>query len=341
MKKMMLGKTGLLVSWSGFGALPIQRVGMAEAVPLLRAALDGGIDFYDTARSYTDSESKVGAAFGQIRDRVVIATKSHSLNGESLMKDLHTSLKELRTDHVDVYQFHIAKKIHAPGDPDGLYDAASRAKADGKIGHIGLTTHLLSVALEAAVCGLYETLQFPLSYLSSEKDLDVVRLCRENGVGFIAMKALSGGLITDARAAFFWMRQQEGVVPIWGIQSMGELEEFLALEENPPDGGEAASQIERDRRDLSGSFCRGCGYCLPCPAGIEINWVARMPQALRRMKAMDFVTPEWREKMERSLECIRCGDCARRCPYELDAPSLIEASYADYKLFTAEWDKNT
>jgi predicted aldo/keto reductase-like oxidoreductase len=313
---------------------------MPEAVRILRAALDGGINFFDTARGYTDSEAKIGAAFRDRRDKIVLATKTHSQNAEAFAADLDKSLSELGTGYIDLYQFHLAKKCHAPGETDGLYDAALKAKGEGRIGHIGITTHRRDVALAVAKSGLYETLQYPLSYLSSDEDLEAVRLCRDDDVGVIAMKALSGGLITDAAAAFSWMRQQDGVFPIWGIQRMSELEEFLALEESPPEYDAAMRErIAKDRLALSGNFCRGCGYCLPCPAGIEINWVARMPQALRRMRAEDFLTEEWREKMERSLECARCGICSSRCPYELDAPSLIEASYADYRQFAAEHDR--
>jgi aryl-alcohol dehydrogenase-like predicted oxidoreductase len=340
METARLGKTGLLVSRSAFGALPIQRAEIGEAVMILRAALSGGINFFDTARAYTDSEAKIGAAFRGKRDKVVLATKTQAQTAEGLAIDLDKSLSELRTDYIDLYQFHLAKKCYAPGDPDGLYDAALKARAEGRIRHIGITTHRLDIALAAAKSGLYETLQFPLSYLSSDADLEAVRLCRANDVGFIAMKALSGGLITDAAAAFSWMRRQDGVFPIWGIQRMNELEEFLDLEKNPPEYDDAMRErIESDRRGLSGSFCRGCGYCLPCPAGIEINWIARMPQVLRRMKAGDFLTGEWRAKMKKSLECLHCGLCSSRCPYELDTPSLVEAAYADYVQFAAEWDK--
>jgi aryl-alcohol dehydrogenase-like predicted oxidoreductase len=340
METKKLGGTGLTASRTAFGALPLQRVDMTEAVRILRAAFDGGINFYDTARAYTDSESKLGAAFWKDRDKIVIATKSHAENGKGVTDNLHTSLTEMRTDYVDVYQFHLAKKCHAPGDPDGLYDAASKAKAGGKIAHIGLTSHILEVALEAAKSGLYETVQFPLSYLSSDRDIELVEVCRANGVGFIAMKALSGGLITDARAAFAWMRRFEGVFPIWGIQRMSELEEFLAFEKSPPAYDEAMRErIGKDRLELAGSFCRACGYCLPCPVGIEINWVARMPQALRRMRSENYMTAEWRAKMELAHDCLHCGACASRCPYELDTPALIETAYADYQKFAEEWDR--
>jgi predicted aldo/keto reductase-like oxidoreductase len=340
LERTRLGKTELAVSRSGFGVLPLQRVPMDGAVRILRAALDGGVTFYDTARGYTDSESKVGAAFEGARDKVIIATKSHAGGGESMTADLHTSLKELRTDYVDIYQFHNAKKCHEPGEKDGLYDAALKAKDDGKIRHIGITSHRIEVAVAAAKSGLYDTVQFPLSYLSSKSDIELVELCKANDVGFIAMKALSGGLITDASAAFAWMRRLDNVVPIWGIQRMSELDEFLALEKSPPSLDAAMiAKIERDRAELSGNFCRGCGYCQPCPAGIEITWIARMPLLLRRAVASSFVTDEWRAKMEVVRNCLHCDSCKSRCPYELDTPGLLEAAYVDYQKFVEDWDR--
>ncbi len=334
-----LGRTGLRVTRSGFGALPLQRVSMEDGGRILRAAFDGGINFFDTARAYRDSEAKIGAALSDVRDRIVLATKSQAADGEKMTQDLHDSLRELRTDYIDLYQFHLGKRCYRPGEPDGLYDAAVEAKRQGKIGHIGLTAHRLDVAMEAARSGLYDTIQFPFSCLSGEQDLELVRTCAQANVGFIAMKALSGGLITDASMAFAYMRQFENVVPIWGIQKDEELAEFLALEQNPPSLDDAMkAKIEREKRDLSGNFCRGCGYCLPCPAGIEINWIARMPYALRRMLPENFLTPEWREKIERVKDCVHCGACAKRCPYELNPAALIRTSYDDYVAFAAEWD---
>lgn len=335
MEKMILGRTGLSVSRSAFGVLPLQRVPMEPAKAILRAAFEGGINFFDTARGYTDSEAKIGAAFTGIRDELIIATKSLASDGKALREDLETSLREMKTDRVDVFQFHLAKKSHAPAEPDGLYDAALTAKAAGKILHIGLTTHRLPVALEAARSGLYETVQFPISYLSSDEDLKLVDVCRRENVGLLAMKALSGGLLTDARLAVAYMRHLGSVLPLWGIQAMDELREFLELEKNPPAFDEEARRsVERDRAELSGSFCRGCGYCLPCPQDIDISWMARLPQVLRRMDPKPFLSGEWRKKVERITSCIDCGACRSRCPYELDPPVLMRASREDYLEFS-------
>jgi aryl-alcohol dehydrogenase-like predicted oxidoreductase len=209
MECITLGKTGLRVTRSAFGALPIMRVPFKESVRLLRAALEGGINFYDTAHVYCDSEEKMGEAFEGARDRVVIASKTLGLTHDLYREQLHESLRRLRTDYIDLYQFHLAKRVYRPGEPDGLYETALAAKSEGKIRHIGITTHMIDVAIEAAESGLYETVQFPLSYLSDERDLELVSVCRKNNVGLIAMKALSGGLITDARMAWLFMRQYD------------------------------------------------------------------------------------------------------------------------------------
>lgn len=334
------GKTGLKVSRCGFGALPIQRISESAAVEILKRAHGAGITFFDTARGYPTSEAKIGIALSSVRDEIVIATKSPAADGDQLRKDIEKSLNDLKTDHIDIYQFHLAKKCHRPGEDDGLYDTMLDLKARGLVRHIGITSHRRPVAVEAAESGLYETIQFPFSYLSDEADHDLVRLCEKKEIGYIAMKSLAGGLITNSKTAFAYMRQFRGVIPIWGIQRMSELEEFLAHELNMPTlDDEMKALIERDRKELTGNFCRSCGYCMPCPAGIELNQICRMPQTIRRMQPEGYMTDEWREKMERTKECIHCGVCATRCPYELDPQSLIVSSYADYIKFSEEWHK--
>ena len=339
MECITLGKTGLRVTRSAFGALPVQRIPFEEGVRLLRAALDGGINFYDTARVYYDSEEKIGAAFEGMRDRVIIASKTKGRTAALFREELDESLRNLRTDYIDLYQFHFVKKVYRPGEPDGLYDAALAAKSGGLIRHIGVSTHKIDVAIEAAESGLYEVVQFPLSYLSDERDLELISVCRKNNVGLIAMKAMSGGIISDARIAWLFMRQYDNVVPIWGLQRMSELEEFLSFESDPPVWtDELRGKMARDRAELSGNFCRGCGYCLPCPADIEISWVARMRLALHRMKTEEFMTPEWRAKMRLAENCVHCGACGSRCPYELDPAAMVAEAYEYYKAFEVEWD---
>lgn len=327
-----LGRTGITVNKNGFGALPIQRISEEEAVHLLRKAYDNGITYFDTARWYTDSEHKVGLAFEGMRDKVFIATKTGATSAEGFWQDLETSLKELRTDCIDLYQFHNPSFCPRPGDESGLYDAALEAKEQGKIRHIGITNHRLAVAHEAIDSGLYETLQFPFCYLATDKDVEVVNKCKAAGMGFIAMKALSGGLITNSAAAYAYLAQFDNVLPIWGVQRESELDEFLSYIDNPPVmTEELKTLINRDREELLGDFCRGCGYCMPCPAGIEINNCARMSLLLRRSPSAGHLSPEGQEKMMKIENCIHCNKCKGKCPYGLDTPTLLQKNLEDYK----------
>ncbi len=332
METVTLGKTKITVNKNGFGALPIQRIEKDAAVRLARKAFDGGITFFDTARFYTDSEEKLGEAFDGMREKVYIATKTAALNADDFWQQLSVSLCNLRTDYIDIYQFHNPPFCPKPGDGTGLYEAMEEAKAQGKVRHIGITNHRLAVAKEAVDSGLYETLQFPFCYLASEEDTALVRMCRDAGMGFIAMKALSGGLITNARAAYAFEAQYDNVLPIWGIQREEELDAFLSYIENPPVmTEELAAWIAHDRTQLGGEFCRGCGYCMPCPAGIEINNCARMSLLLRRSPSELQLLPEVQEKMKKIENCLHCGQCRAKCPYGLDTPALLEKNYEDYK----------
>lgn len=331
MSTVTLGRTGITVNKNGFGALPIQRVSRDEAARLLVKALDHGVNFFDTARSYSDSEEKIGYALSSRRGEYFLATKTPALTVEGFWADLETSLQTLRTDYVDILQFHNPPFCPRPRDGSGLYEAMLEAKRQGKVRFIGITNHRLSVAHEAIESGLYDTLQFPFCYLATRKDLDVVNDCLGHGMGFIAMKALSGGLIQNSAAAYAWLAQFNGVLPIWGVQRESELDEFLSYMDSPPVlSTELRAVIERDRSELLGNFCRGCGYCMPCPAGIEINNCARMSLMIRRAPKEAQLTPEMQEKMKRIEQCIHCNTCARKCPYGLDTPRLLEKNYKDY-----------
>lgn len=336
MKNVRLGKTGIITDKNGFGALPIQRISVEEAVKLVKKAYNAGFTFFDTARAYTDSEIKLGEAFDGIRDKVFIASKTQAQNGEDLKKDLDTTLKNLRCEYLDLYQFHNPAFCPKPGDGTGLYEAAEEAKKAGKIRHIGITNHRLAVAKEAIESGLYETLQFPFSYLSGEQEIELVNMCKEADMGFIAMKALAGGLINNSAAAYAFLDRFDNVLPIWGVQRESELDEFISYIGNPPVmTDELSAVIEKDRQELSGEFCRGCGYCMPCPVGIEINNCARMSLMIRRAPSEAQLTPEMQAKMKKIEDCLHCGQCKEKCPYGLDTPTLLEKNYEDYKRILA------
>ena len=329
-----LGNTGFTVNKNGFGALPIQRISRDEAARLLRKAYDNGITYFDTARFYTDSEEKIGYAMAGIREKIIIATKTGATTAGEFWKDLDTSLGLLKTDYIDLYQFHNPSFCPKPGDGSGLYEAMLEARKQGKVRHIGITNHRLNVAKEAIESGLYETLQFPFSYLASDKDLEIVNLCKEAGMGFICMKALSGGLITDSATAYAYLNQFDHVLPIWGVQKETELDEFISYQkEAPVMTGERREKIRKDKEMLSGDFCRGCGYCLPCPAGIYIPDCARMSLYLRRAPLSVYLGDEYKEKMAKVKDCLHCGQCKKKCPYGLDTPALLEKNYDDFLTF--------
>lgn len=262
MRKVRLGKTGITVNKNGFGALPVQRRSLDEAVKIIRKAYENGIDFFDTARAYSDSETKLGAALSDVRDKVIIATKTMAKTGDKMREDLEKSLEELKTDHVDIYQFHNPEFCPRPGDESGLYDEALKAKEEGKILHIGITNHRHTVAVEAIESGLYETMQFPFSYLADEHDLKIVEMCAEKDMGFLCMKGLAGGLIKRSDIAYAYQTQFDHTLPIWGVQWEKELDEFLSYQENEPVfDSQMADFIAKEKEELAGEFCRGCGYC--------------------------------------------------------------------------------
>lgn len=332
METVTLGSTGITVNKNGFGALPIQRISTEDAAALARKAYDAGITFFDTARFYTDSEEKLGVAFEEMREKVYIATKTTASTPEEFWSQLQTSLTNLKTDYIDLYQFHNPAVCPKPGDGSGLYEAMLEAKAQGKIRHIGITNHRLAVAREAIESGLYETLQFPFCYLATDKDIELVEACKKANMGFIAMKALSGGLITNSAAAYAFEAQYDNVLPIWGVQKESELDEFISYIDNPPVmNEELQAVIDHDREQLSGDFCRGCGYCMPCPVGIEINNCARMSLLLRRSPSELQLTEEVQGKMKKIENCLHCNQCKSKCPYGLDTPALLARNYEDYK----------
>ena len=332
MRQITLGSTGIQVPQNAFGALPIQRVSDETAVSLLRRAYEGGMRFFDTARAYSDSEKKVGLAFAGMRDEIFIATKTAAKTPEDFWQQLEESLSLLQTDYVDIYQFHCCDQVFRPGDGTGMYECMLEAKEKGKIRHIGMTSHKIQVALEGAKSGLYETMQFPFSYLASEEEKELVEVCKKNQVGFIAMKGLAGGLINNSRAAMAFMMQYDNVLPIWGIQRASELEEWLAfMEETPAMDEELTAYIAKEQGELMGDFCRGCGYCMPCPQGIIINQCARMSLMVRRAPSEAWLNDFWQKEMKKIETCINCRKCTTKCPYGLSTPELLKKNYEDYQ----------
>ena len=329
MDNVRLGKTNLEVNKIGFGALPIQRRNMEDSLAILNMAYDSGIDFYDTARFYTDSEEKLGNAFEDVRSEIYLASKTAAETPEDFWNDLETSLKELRTDYLDLYQHHNIS--FCPKEGDELAKAMQEAKEEGLIRHIGITTHKITIAHEALDSGLYETLQYPFSYLSGSEEFELVEKCKRLYVGFIAMKAMGGGLLKNAEASFAFMNQYSNVLPIWGIQHMSELSQFLSFPDDLIIDESLKSLIEQDKEELGDNFCRGCGYCMPCPEDINISLCARMSLWIRRFPTEPNMDEKTQEIMEGTKDCIECYACVDNCPYELDIPRLLKENYEDYQ----------
>ena len=337
MKKIRLGRTELMVGASSFGALPIQRLSKPEAVKLLWEAYELGMNYFDTAHGYTDSEEKIGMALSDVRKDIIISTKSPAKDKKTLLEDIETSLERMKTDYIDLLQLHNPNTLPDPEDPDGLYGGLLEAKRQGMIRHIGITNHSLERAVAAVKSGKYETIQYPFSSLASEEEIALTQLAKQEDVGFIAMKGLSGGLITNAATTFSFIKQYDNVVPIWGIQRESELLEFIEMEKNPPAYDDAMKAlIEKDRRELAGNFCRGCGYCKPCPAGIDIPTMARMSLLLRRSPYQRYMTEEFKEQMMVIEQCLHCNACMSRCPYHLNTPELLQENLKDYLQFYEE-----
>lgn len=328
MDNVRLGKTNLEVNKIGFGALPIQRRNMDDSIEILLKAYENGVDFYDTARFYTDSEEKLGKAFEDIRQDIYLASKTAAENVDDFWNDLETTLKELRTDYLDLYQHH--NLSFCPKENDDLSKAMIEAKDQGLINHIGITTHKITFAHEALESGLYETLQYPFSYLSGKKELQLVEKCKKLDVGFIAMKAMGGGLLKNSKASFAYMNQFDNVLPIWGIQHDYELEEFLSYPTDLILNDELTHIIEKDKSELGDNFCRGCAYCMPCPEDINISLCARMSLWIRRFPTEPNLDERTQEIMKKTQDCIECYACVDNCPYELDIPNLLKENYEDY-----------
>lgn len=333
MQTTILGRTGLTVTRSAFGALPIQRLSKPDAAQLLRRAYEAGINFFDTARAYSDSEEKIALGLGDVREHIIIATKTGSTTPETFWANIEQSLLHLQ--YIDIYQFHNPDQVPLADSP--MYQCMLEARAQGKIRHIGITCHLLANARIALDSGLYDTIQYPLSALSSDEEMAFARECGERNIGVIGMKGLCGGLLTSAAPSMAYLRSMLHVVPIWGFQYDSDLDEVLKLEQDPPTlDAEMRARIDRDRAELAGDFCRGCGYCMPCAVDIPINMCARMPLLLRRAVYQNYVTPAWRAEMDKIRQCIDCGVCMSRCPYHLEIPRLLRAALADYDVFAAE-----
>ena len=327
MEYITLGKTGLNVSRVGFGGIPIQKVDAKDSKKLMRAVVDNGINFIDTARAYTVSEELIGNALMGMRDKFVIATKSMARTADAMRKDIETSLKNLKTDYIDIYQIHnvTMEQLAVVCGEGGALEALNEAKRQGKIGHIGLTAHSLEVFEYATTLDFVETLMFPYNIVETQGE-KIIKKCRENNIGFICMKPLAGGALENANLAMRFIAANENVdVVIPGMYCEREVEENVnAVCDKSPLSPNELDEIDKIRRELGTNFCRRCNYCQPCAAGINISGVFLFGGYLERYGLEEWARARYATLPNKASACIECGACEARCPYNLPIREMLK-----------------
>jgi predicted aldo/keto reductase-like oxidoreductase len=335
MKSIRLGKTGLQVSRIGFGGIPIQRLTAPEAVQLVRHCLELGVTFFDTANGYSTSEERIGKALAGCREQVVIATKTPARDRATALEHLELSLRRLNTDVIDLWQLHNVSTFEAYEQvlaPKGALEAARQALETGKVRHIGITSHSMDVAREAVPSGHFETVQFPFNFVTHEPAQQLVPLVREHDVGFIAMKPLGGGLLSDANLCIKYLLQFDNVVPDPGIQRTREIEEIVEIVAGSWELTPAEWQaIDLIRGEVGTRFCRRCGYCEPCPQGVRISTVMNMRSFLQRLPAERLADGWLAEAAASARDCVECSECEEKCPYQLPIREMLVENIAFYE----------
>lgn len=333
MQYITLGKTGLRVSRVGFGGIPIQRIEKDGARALFDKLLECGVNYIDTARGYTVSEEYIGEAIEGRRDEFVLATKSMARDKEGMLKDIETSLHNLRTDRIDLYQVHnpSMEQLDAVLAPGGALEALIEAKNAGKIDHIGITAHALAVFERALELDWVETVMFPYNIVESQCE-HLLEKCREKNVAFIAMKPLAGGAIEDGEAALRYIASNELVtVSIPGMYCIEEIENNARFGSDPsPLTADESARVEKIRSELTGNFCRRCNYCAPCTVGISIPSVFLFAGYLERYGLEDWAKGRYATLKVKAGECIECGVCETRCPYDLPIREMLKKAASEF-----------
>ena len=327
MEYRILGKTGLNISLLGLGGIPIQRIDAAGTRVLIEKLVDNGINYIDTARGYTVSEAYLGEALVGLRNKFVLATKSMARTKEAMAKDIEISLTNLKTDYIDLYQVHNPslaqlEEVIAEG---GALEALLEAKASGKIGHIGLPAHSEKVFEKALELDWVETIMFPYNLVETQGD-ELIKKCAEKNIGFIAMKPLAGGAIEDATIALRYITANPAIsVVIPGMADISEFTQNLAAVNNTsPLSPAELSEIESIRKQLGTQFCRRCGYCAPCTVGISIPSMFLFEGYLERYGLADWARGRYETLAKTASDCIGCGVCETRCPYNLPIRQMLK-----------------
>ena len=321
MREVVLGKSGLAVSAVGFGGIPIMRLSEDEAVRTIRAALDMGVTFIDTAAGYGDSQKKIGRAIAGRRDSLVIATKSGQATREGMLADVERARSEMGIDCIDLFQFHgvsKAEKWQRMAAPGGAVEALLEAREKGWIAHIGVTSHSLDLAIDLVDEPLFETIQFPFNMVTCEPAEALIPKARANGLGFIVMKPLCGGQWDDAELAFKFLNGYPDLAPIPGIERVEEIEQIVRIVESGAVlAGKDRERGERVAGELGKLFCRRCGYCMPCPQGVPIQTAMILDGMVKRLPRESVANGPARNVAEGAPNCTECGECEAKCPYEL------------------------
>jgi len=324
MEPVRLGKTNLMVSPIGFGALPIQSVDRESAVKVVRYAYDKGINFFDTARGYTTSEADLGRALKDYGSKVIVATKSKYKDMKQFDKSFNTSFANLQRSYIDLFQFHIVNyenELEEILEKGGPLDYLEEQKKKGKVRHIGITSHRPQMMLKALPTGKFETVQIPLNYIEDEPLEKLIPLARSLDVGIIAMKPVAGGVYTSNRSALRWILQYSDVVPIPGMCRIEEVDDNLQALDIPITKAEI-DQLEADKQELGTVFCRRCDYCMPCPNDIEASYIVRSGMIFKRV-GWDKMEMNHIESFTKGLYCEQCGVCEERCPYNLPLTEMV------------------
>ena len=329
MEYRILGKTGLRISRLGFGGIPIQRMDAEGTKTLVQQLLRAGINYIDTARGYTVSEEYLGYALEGIRDQFILATKSMARTRQAMEQDIAISMKNLRTEYIDLYQIHnpSAADLEAVQQPGGALEALREAKAAGKIGHIGVTLHAVELFEKVVNYDWVETVMFPYNIVETQAK-ELIHICTEKNIGFIAMKPLAGGAIDDAALAMrFLASEQEVTVAMPGMAEVAELEQNVAAFSNTsPLTKEELQQMQAIRDSLGTQFCRRCNYCAPCTAGIPISAVFLMEGYYSRYGLTDWAAKRYEGLAGHASDCVDCGVCETRCPYNLPIRQMLQSA---------------
>ena len=327
MEYVTLGKTGLKISRMGFGGIPIQRIDAAGTKKIMEVMVANGINFIDTARGYTVSESFIGEAIDGMRDKFILATKSMSRTKEAMAKDIDISLGNLRTDYIDLYQIHNPnmEQFMQVMEPGGALEALKEAKAAGKIGHIGVTLHSVEIFEKALEQDWVETIMFPYNIVETQGE-ELIRKCTEKNIGFIDMKPLAGGAIEDGRLALRFICANPNVtVVIPGMYDVAEVEQNLeAVNDQSPLSEEELEKMAQVRKELGTNFCRRCNYCQPCAAGINISGCFLFQGYLDRYGLGGWAKERYSAMPVKASACIDCGACESRCPYNLPIRDMLK-----------------